>query len=92
MAREIEDYDCMHATHPVCPRCGDVFDLSKHDRALDISYLEGGHSDCMCGGCGKTFVAVTEVRYEYSTAVDASHADDEVWGPSDEEDEEIATS
>lgn len=89
MARDLDDYDCMHNSNPVCPRCGVEFDLTKGGRAIDVNYEEGGHTDCKCDGCGKMFVAVTEYIYAYSTAIDEDHASDELWGPQDEEKQEF---
>lgn len=76
-----DELSCRHNETPVCPHCGDQWKLSKHDRALDVSYVEGGYTDCKCDGCGEPFVAVTEISYSYSTAIDEDHASDELWGP-----------
>lgn len=76
-----KDIDCERTNEPVCPHCGDVFDLGVDDRSLEISYEDGGYTDCQCSGCRKPFVAITTVQYVYSTAIDEGHASDELWGP-----------
>lgn len=91
MARDLEDYDCMGNSDPVCPHCGAEWPLSKNDRSIDISYVEGEETECKCDECGKAFVAVTEVRYVYSTAIDSEHASDELWGPQEPYEAELET-
>jgi len=91
MSRELSEYDCLYSDNPVCPHCGDVFDLGKHDRAMDVSYEDGGQSEWKCDGCKKDFVSVTVVSYSYCTAVDEEHASDEDWGPQEPAEPELET-
>lgn len=75
-----DDVDCWGNSNPVCPHCGETFDLGRHDRSMDVSYEDGGHSEWECDSCGKTFVSVTSVRYYYHTAINEECASDELWG------------
>lgn len=92
MTREKPDsLDCWSNENPVCPHCGEMFHLDKHDRAFDVSYEEGGQSEWTCDHCGEDFVSVTEIIYKYSTAIDADHASDEQWGHQEPAENQLVT-
>lgn len=68
-------------TVPKCPHCDEDFDVWEGDNATMLDYEDGGHTTFECAACRKEFVAVTAVRYEFSTAVDSDAAYDDEWGP-----------
>jgi len=75
-----DSIDCWGNDDPMCPHCGAKFDLGKYDRAMDVSYEDGGVTEWRCDSCRKEFVSVTMVSYSYHTAIDEEHASDELWG------------
>lgn len=50
--------------NPVCPHCGEIYDVQKHE-AYRL-YAEGDH-DVECGECDKEFVVSTNISTTFST-------------------------
>ena len=67
--------------HPKCPHCDELFPVWEGDNPLSLNYEDGGQTTFKCRDCGKDFVCVTVVSYEFSTAVSEDAASDEKWGP-----------
>lgn len=59
-----DSIDFMCNENPVCPHCGAVYDLSKHD----FGHLgEEGEHEVDCGACERRFLVHTHVRRTYNT-------------------------
>lgn len=70
-----------HNAKPKCPHCSETFQVWEMDNPLSLSYEDGGKTTFECQSCGKEFVVVTHIEYNFSTAVSEEAADEEEWGP-----------
>lgn len=69
---------------PKCPFCGMSFPVWDEDNPLTLDYQDGGRTVFQCEYCAKSFVCVTNISYNFSTAVSEEMADDEEWGPQED--------